>query len=538
MAVTPQPELVDDSAPDALSLIPPGKQYDNLRGMLREIKKRSPKDYARISAQKDRILGFVKEIDSGKGRDDDQIRDDIATHMLKEEGIMRIWGVDKATAQKLMLGKNEGGLNFSELDKPAGPGTTTRTGSAPKEEKTAKKGVGGGGADPKTQLTILSGKEMKWYFDRASGKWMVGYGLPGSNRMLVFEADPSQMDALFGKDARPTNYQTINTKSFLAKPEVIFAGSVAEMEGKGTFEDEYDKVISLAMDNGSLPSWMKDSAAARDFLFIAETEGKSNDWLFEQFATLPEFKKRFPKIQTIMKEGNLTLPEAITGFLEFEAGLTQAAQATGLSMVGPNAITPDMVGSLLDRGWSLQGATDAMKTYRRMATFAPAKDAFNRILQHKGLAPIESQQDWYNFMNGRAPQHYYDIYEASSVQEAAVQAGLGDIFKTNNAIEAALQHNISPEGAMQSMQEAAKLLLRLRTEIDTKKFGLNNEDLIDASLGIKPTSGVSEAELFENVNRATLAAQANLRNRAKPMTSVSGGGIPQAASLGSLQRES
>jgi hypothetical protein len=76
---------------------------------------------------------------------------------------------------------------------------------------------------------------MKWFFDASSGKWYVEYGLPNSNRNVFFEADPDQMDALFGKGMRPDQYTKTTLKNLGARDGSTFAGNISEVEGKGTF---------------------------------------------------------------------------------------------------------------------------------------------------------------------------------------------------------------------------------------------------------------------------------------------------------------
>lgn len=408
----------------------------------------------------------------------------------------------------------------------------TNTGAV-KGEDQAETGVGGGGPDEETQLTILTGKEMEWFYDRGAGKWFVQYGLPDSNRTIVFEADPDQMDALFGKGLRPTNYRLISTKTLLARDLVTFGGNIAEVEGNGSFEDGVTKVKAIALDNGKLPSWMDDDGEAMDIIYLAQTEGKSNEWIMEQFSKLPTFKARFPNIEKLMKSGNLTLTEAVSGFLEYEAGIKQAVAAMGQDA---DAINPTVVGGLMERGYNLKSATEALTVYRRMEDFAPALESFNAILAANDLDPITSTQGWYDFLQGNAPAEFYDIYEASSIQEAATQAGLGDLFSADDAIDAALQGNFTLENATAGMQKAAQLLLRMRSEVATAEYGLDAEDLIDLSLGVKPSSGKSEAEIFEAVNRATLNARAQLQKRARPYSSFTADGVPQSVSLSKLRQ--
>lgn len=399
-----------------------------------------------------------------------------------------------------------------------------------------------GGKDdgnPKTPLLqILSSNEMEWYWDTKTKKWSVVYGLPNSSHQLVFEVEPDQFKALWGDAKAPPAYKIKTLSTLIARGDHYFAGNISEMEGHGDFREEYNKVIDLAKDNGSLPSWMANNAAAWDAIFVAQTEKKSDTWLYDQFAKLPEFKARFPNIEKIRQSGNLTLPEAVEGFLQFEAGVKQTATAMGFQGPDSNQITPQVVGGLIERGWSLQATNDALGNFKRMQDHQPALEAFNKILEANGKAPLSTVAEYYNFLKGNATADYYDLYEASSVQEAADKAGLGAMFSAQDSINAALAGEYTLESANEGMQKAAQLLLRLRGEVDSGKFGLTQDELIDASLGLKPTSGRSETQIFEEINRATLAAQANLKGRVQSYKGFDQSGRVGSQSLGALRQES
>ncbi|NIP34151.1 MAG: hypothetical protein GWN18_04395, partial [Thermoplasmata archaeon] len=199
------------SVDELLASIPDGPEYNSLRATIERIGELFPGELNEITA--DRVAGWVNEIETGegRGRDADQIRDDIFKHIVGVDVIMEVLGVDEKTANDLILGGNDGGINFSDLDIDPETGqvvpdpTATEEGARPEEDQ-AEEGVGGEGPDEETALTILTSEEMEWFFDPSSGKWYVSYGLPGSDRALVFEADPDQMDSLFGEDMRPTNY--------------------------------------------------------------------------------------------------------------------------------------------------------------------------------------------------------------------------------------------------------------------------------------------------------------------------------------------
>lgn len=417
----------------------------------------------------------------------------------------------------------------------AGGGVTVSEQDLPEEEQ-AGEGVGTGGVDPETQLTILTGSDMQWFFDSSSGNWYVSYGLPNSDMSLVFEAAPDQMDALFGPNMRPESFTRASFNDIINQTSgATFAGNVAEMEGTGSFEDEVQKVISLALDNGALPSWMAGSEAAFDVIFVAQVENKSNQWVMDQFAKLPEFQQRFPNIQQLQDFANLTLEEAVTGFLQFEAGLRQAVASTG----GDSAsITPDIVGGMLTNGFSLTDAVQIVKSYDKIEQSQAAFSAFNSILVANGIEPMTTTQDFYDFISGNAPSEIYDIYEASSIQQAAESAGLGDVFTAQDAINAAFEGEFNAGTANQSFQQAAQLLLRLRHEVAVGEFGLDTDELLDLSLGLTPSSGRSQAEILEAINRATLAAQGTLQQRARAFKGFSPEGRIQSASLSALRQSS
>jgi hypothetical protein len=423
----------------------------------------------------------------------------------------------------------------------AGGGVQVKAG-APAAEKANDVGVGTGSADPETQLTILTGENMRWYLDKTTGKWYVSYGFGTRNRAVFFEASPENMDSLFGTGMRPTQYSTTQTfGSLSALNNFTFGGNVSEMSGKGTFENEVKRVQSIALAEGELPAWAREGAEGNadvmDWLYVSVAEDKSMDWLVEKLVTLPAFKNRFPGLDALKKAGNLTTTDAVNAFIEYETTLKRAVAAT--TNGDSSSVTPAVVGGLLTTGHSVQAATQAVVTFDRMEKFAPALNAFNSILVQQGLDPISGLQGMFDFVAGNAETKVYDIWEASSVAEAAAQAGLGKFFTADDAMSIALASNQNLESATSAAKKAAELLLRLRHEVDVSKFGLNHEDLIDMSFGVAPRSGVPESQLMDSINRAVQAAQADIQGkRATPYKGYTSTGTLQTSSLGNLRTQS
>ncbi|HUW13601.1 MAG TPA: hypothetical protein VM537_28015 [Anaerolineae bacterium] len=387
---------------------------------------------------------------------------------------------------------------------------------------------------PEARLTIMAGNTQRWYYDNSADKWYVGYGT-SSGRELIFEATNEQMDALMGPGARPTHFGSVTAKGLLARQGVTFAGNISEMEGEGNFESEVARVTALALDEGLLPDWAAQDNAAMDILFIGQSEGKSNDWILQQFAKLPSFERRFPGMDKLRSVGNLDISEGVAAFLEYEAGVKQALLGVGKD---PNVVTPQLVGGLLNKGHALSAIQNTVQGFDRMDKFAPALEAFNQVLAAKGLPPVGSLQERLNFVTGQAPTELYDVWEASSIQEAAQQAGLGAVFTAQDAIGIGLATDQNLETATAASRKAAELLLRLRHEVDVSQFGLDHEELIDLSFGRAPRSGRSEAEVNDAINRAVVTAQKYIQTRgAAPYTSFTATGTPQAASLGNLRQQ-
>lgn len=532
-----------------LAGIPEGSQYNALRATIERIGDMFPGELPEITTG--RVAGWVNEIDtgSGKGRDADGIRDDIFKYIVGPEVIQEVLGVTPEQAQQLILGGNDGGINFSDLQfdeggsvitPDTGPQDTTSgdlavTPGAPGEEDQDQVGIGGAGTDEDDEpLTILTSEEMEWFFDESNGKWYVSYGLPNSDRSLVFEADPDQMDSLFGEGFRPTQFSRRTIGSLLGDENYTFGNNIAAMSGTGQFEDEIARVQAIALDNGTLPDWADSTGEIMDLVYVAQSQDKTQDWLYDKIAMTDEFKARFPQIQEFKSGGNLTLKDAISGYLEFEAGIRGSLRASGLD---EGLASPEVVGGLLNKGYHIETVTQAVTRWGRMKDFAPAMAAFNEVLVAQGLEPIESLQDQFDFLSGTAPAEVYEIWEASSVAEAASAAGLGDLFTAEDAMRfaTATEGHTSLEDATGMFGEAAKLLLRMRHEVAVDKFNINTDDLIDLSLGQPPRSGTSGAELAENINRAILSAQGSLKAKAQPFTGFSSEGRAQLQSLGGLR---
>lgn len=493
-----------------------------------------------------RINRFSAQVNNGE-RTIESLRDDIFTHivgdekvgewvnsMFEERGIAlptderRLRIIDELTSGSRQFNTFGADLDpFSTITDQGGGVTTNDDGP---NEDIAEDKVGGASD---TTTSILTSRDMGWFFDKGTGSWYVSYKLPGSERRVFFEASGKQLDAIFGEGQRPDSFTTATLQELTEKDGWTFSGNIAEVAGEGSFEGEVERVIALALDEGILPDWASDDPAVMDILYIASAEGKPDDWVIEQLSGLASFKARFPGIDAMTNLG-LTVAEAVTGFLEFEQGLKNLAVRSGKD---PSTVTPQQVGDLLANGHSLEDAQFVYSIFDTMDKNAGALSAFNEVLAARGLDPLD-EEGMYEFMAGNAPKEMYDIWEESSLNRAAQDAGLN--LSVDDAIELAKRtEGLTSYGtAYEGLTVAAQNLLKFRSEIGLDQYGINQDDLVDLSLGLPPGSGASQADLARNMERAIGAASAKRgRARVNPFKRFTGDGVPQAASLTGTRSE-
>src|SRR5690606_732304 len=214
---------------------------------------------------------------------------------------------------------------------------------------------------------------------------------------VLFEAEAEQIQALFGR-AQPPNFQNFNFTQTLAQEGKFFGGNVAEVEGKGNWENEVKRTIALGLDQQDLPDWVKNDPKALDLLWVTLTEERTDEWFYSQLSKLDSFKQRYPGVQALMGKG-LSVLEAVATHTEYEVKLKTLHAAAGFSA---DAITPQIVGQVLTKGYSIEDVQNSYGTWKRMNDHAPALAAFNEVLVSQGKNPLTGA-DLYAFLNGQAP---------------------------------------------------------------------------------------------------------------------------------------
>jgi hypothetical protein len=400
--------------------------------------------------------------------------------------------------------------------KPAKP-------AKPKPEATPEKPAG-------PTMSILGGAT--WFVDN-SGTWYAAYKLPGSNTYVIFEASENQMTAIFGEDTRPQATKIPKLDSLIGRDNYYYGGNIGEVEGKGDFQAEVNRIIALAKDAGLVPPEL-DSPEIWDLIYLSQTENWTDQRLWNEIAKTPTFRRTYRGIEVFEAQG-LNVREAVRAYNEYRAGLSALLRRYGYTNT---EVTPQQMEQLLKRGHSIDDVHFVFNVFDHMRQNQRALTAFNEILVAQGRKPL-NDDEMFRFLTGTAPTELYEIWESAQIREQAVAQGLEDYLTSQEVLQisAMTQGQLSSAQITASLREAASTILRYRRDIDLGRYGLDVDDIIDISLGLSPRSGKNVAEVEQSLQRALAEAQATGR-QVSPFFGFTRFGRPQARSFGGLRVES
>ena len=402
---------------------------------------------------------------------------------------------------------------------------TNATGNPPTTDPTTD--PTGKDANNPNDIRIMGG-EKRW-LRATDGTYYVAYKLPGGS-YVYFETTDQEMDAIFGAGNRPqaTRFKNENT----LPNNYYFGGGVAEITGEGNFQQEVNRAINRALQNGDLPDWVTQSMASTkeimDLIYLSQQEDWTPDQLTSKISKTKAFQKRYAGIEHFYDEG-LPVTQAVQAYRQYEEDLNAMYRRRGDN----TTVTPGQIKKYLDNGNSVDDVKAVYGWFDQLETHAGAFRQFNDILRAKGQKPM-TKADQIKFLQGNAPDELYKTWEQYQVYDLAKQAGLGNYISAQEAIQKALQTPGIETAATisQEMQQAASLILRYRHSVDTEKYGLSADDIINLSMGLPPAKGgLTQAELTNVLDKLSKEAQGFLQTQATPYVSFTDQGRPALPGL-------
>ena len=241
---------------------------------------------------------------------------------------------------------------------------------------------------------------------------------------------------------------------------------------------------------------MKNYQDLLDIFFLAVAEGKSQTWLLKQMSKEQAFKAEFPGIDTIYSQTQ-DWSKAVETWNLFSEEITKLNVR-----YGETVDVSDLVEASVKKGYNIQDIQKTYEIFEQAEGNSEFLTAFQAIIDQDEDIDFDltSSEGIVEFFEGKAPTEIYDLYEASSIQQQAKRFELG--INAESAIPLALQTpgQITPQNIAQSLQSAAVNIARFREDLDLNRYGLSEQVLINAALGVK-TPGISEIEVQDAFSR-------------------------------------
>ena len=319
-----------------------------------------------------------------------------------------------------------------------------------------------------------------------------------SGRKIYYLASRAELDSIFGEGANPSQVTNITWSDYKSNTERFFGGAAAEIIGS---EDNFATRVTRVIESGGtnelpLPDFVKNNQDLLDIFFLAVAEGKSQTWLLKQMSKEQAFKDEFPGIDTIYSQTQ-DWSKAVETWNLFSEEITKLNVR-----YGETVDVSDLVEASVKKGYNIQDIQKTYEIFEQAEGNSEFLTAFQAIIDQDEDIDFDltSSEGIVEFFEGKAPTEIYDLYEASSIQQQATRFELG--INAESAIQLALQTpgQITPQNISQSLQSAAVNIARFREDLDLNRYGLSEQVLINAALGVK-TPGISEIEVQDAFSR-------------------------------------
>ncbi len=428
-----------------------------------------------ITVDPARVQGWVDDALDGTGRTPDDIRDDIALHVITKARIMETWGVDEATADALIIGGNEGGMNFSDLP-PLEPDGTP--GTAPIG---VPQGMRPGGV-----LIRIDGEDKQ--------SWGMMYTVDGVNHIYTFDSEEA-MKAALGENAAATFGLTVLTQDQIDDDDTMWvlgdaAGHAGQEQSYAAYWDDVKTEAALEAgirNPGMLGRYLADPDIQR---IIAE--GEAGGWSEERI--MAEIRNTefylevlYPGIESILEAG---LPNPEAQYNQYMQTVDGSLEALGYERDADGTFRTQ-IGLMLEQGIKADKFVGLAPTFIKAQNNTEFGAMLNAWTQ-KDLGVTLDFENWFDVMEGNTTPEINEVVQKAQIAYRAQQGKLGLSDDVINRIAAATDLNEVQINAAFTGTEQALFALGDRGLAIT---GLTIDDLISAPLDIAGASGLSPQEV-------------------------------------------
>lgn len=412
---------------------------------------------------------------------------------------------------------------------------------------------------PQEVVDYMTGGTM--YRQKVSGGpdyFFLLYKLPGTGeRFVYYEFNLEEAKTYFGGSLDGAKIRS-RDPGFLQRKQVqgtyIHAGFAAETyaqtEGE-SFRDRYDRTVrartqdALSGPNRGLIQGLIKDPIVQDTMFIAYDKGWDSGQILEDLHRQGQetVVARYPNLPDMMNLTGQDAAQTVAVIRNYEQSVTDAFVSRGFDPPTTQEIG-EMMTSRKDLNY-INSTLDNIVLFRRNPQLF---DHLSQVLAVTNpqlaneLNFLEDEDAILDFLEGgnTTLEHEYEMARLSHTVEAQ---GLQDYLEAHEVVD--LYGRIAGTDIMQRwggnlaypLQNAARSILNLRHDINLKRYGLNPDDIIDLSVGLRPKSGVNPQDLRETMSRVLEEAERATEDRAQPLYRFDDNGVPQAISLRKIRQE-
>ena len=475
------PPATPDSAASSTFMgdIPEDEKYNPIRFAIQRIADTFPDELAEITES--RIQSWIDEIDRGDGRSADDIRDDIFRVIVGRDVIMDVLGVDAETADALIKGGNDGGMNFSDLKISTGPDGAV---VAPPGEPTG----------------IMSGGRLVSLVDADGNEtYAMVYGRGGVDHIYTFDSW-EQVVATLGPNPRVTGDLSYESVLDPATDQFIIGSAIALTADPGMSYDVYfDNLAAEAAleagirDPNRLARIYDDPEVQRIMAMAAE-----GDWSTEreqaEIRRTQAYRDTYPGIEKILASGSAD-PEG--EWRQYYNSVEESLSALGYER-DSNGNYDAEVGNMLEKGITAEEFNTFAPTFVRAQQseqYAAALDAWVQADTGSAL----TFEDWFDVLAGTTSPEMDAIVEKATLQ---FQADLATTTLSPEQISRLAElTQLSEQQMTLAFSNAEEALLSVG-DADLERYGLSQESLVNAAFGVNTEGGMSATDVNRQARKA------------------------------------
>ena len=402
----------------------------------------------------ERVAGWIKEMNTEDGRSEGDLRDDIVQFIITKKVIMDFYGVDEETAEQLIQGEDEGGINFS--------------------------GLPGGGGSSGTRGVLEGGELVKVQKEDGTSYFAIKYEVGDASHLYSFASEATAKQAV-GELSQATLLNADDVDD--PNGSIWLLGDAAGVVGlEGDYNTYFDEIIGeAALEAGIQNPGMLGRFAADEEIGIIMARAEAGNWGDDRTQAAVRgtdfyLNVLYPGIENILKTG-IGNPEAAWRQYNstVEGMLTQLGYARD-----EDGSFRSKIKEMLDKGILDDEFVQESGIFIRAEQSPQFKGILDQWVQ-EATGKSVTFDEWFDVLAGTSSTELDAIVEKATIQFQAENANI--ILDPSQIARIAELTQFSEEAVGTAFSSAEQTLLALG-DVGLNRYNLSVQKLVDATLDI------------------------------------------------------